>query len=86
MFAICRKGDDVLSIPSKDKLDYESPHPRGLSKTPISHQWMVPTIQPCAKKNPGVGYKTLHNLMHPHTKDYAVTNALVQDLRDAAFI
>ena len=41
-------------------------------------------IQSAVEKNPGIDYKTLWNLMRPYAKEYATTNALVHDGRDAA--
>jgi hypothetical protein len=81
--AACREGDDVTTIPEEEKRNYER-LANAPTKTPLSHQWMVPIIQPVVKKNPGIDYETLHNLMRPYAKDYAITNALVQDAMDAA--
>ena len=80
--AVVREGDDLASIPDDDMLNYEGN--RGIMKTPLSHQWMVPIIRFAVEKNPGIDYEALRNLMRPYAKDYAITNALVQDARDAA--
>ena len=81
--AVCREGDDVNSIPNDDLRSYES-LPAPPSKTPLSHLWVVPIIRSAVEKNPGVDYEALRNLIRPYAKDYSITNALVQDARDAA--
>ncbi len=81
--AICWEGDDILKIPPKDKYDaaIEKDRKHALH-TPIKSKYVVPFIQAAVGDNPGITYQAMRDIMKPYTKDYALTNSILQEARD----
>jgi hypothetical protein len=83
--AICREGDDILKIPPKDKYDAAIEKDRRHTLcTPIKSKYVVPFIKAAIGNNPSMAYQAMRDIMKPYTKDYALTDSVLQEVRDNA--
>jgi hypothetical protein len=80
--AVCREGDDILKIPPKDVYDGSSERKIAL-RTPLKSKWAVPYITKAVLDNPTISYQMMRELMKPYANDYALTDSILQDARDA---
>ena len=52
--------------------------------TPLKSKMVVPIILGAVSEKPGITYQSLREILKPYAKDYAVTDAILQDARHLA--
>jgi hypothetical protein len=78
---VCREGGDLLQIPPNDRLWIEEDTKKRSVMTPLKYTMVVPIILDAVSKKPGITYQSLREILKPYAKDYAVTDAILQDAR-----
>ena len=81
---VCREGGDLLQIPPNDRLWIEEDTKKRSVMTPLKSTMVVPIILGAVSEKPGITYQTLREILKPYAKDYAVTDAILQDARHLA--
>jgi hypothetical protein len=82
---VTRDGDCLLEIPEKDRCDSMEINPRKRAlTTPLKSKMVVPIILGAVAETPGITYQSLREILKPYTKDYAVTDSILQEGRHLA--